>query len=376
MKIGIDISQIIYEGTGVSRFTKGLVNSILNYDATNEWIFFFSSLRRKLNTKLENKILHKGHKLIKWKLPPALLSFFWNDLHAFSKSYMLHVASFKNLDWFITSDWVEPPLPVKKATIVHDLVYLRYPETVDSKILATQKKRLSWVKKESKIIFADSQTTKDDLEDLLKIDSEKIYVNYPGVEVKKPTKEQINLALKKYNLKKPFILTVGKLEPRKNIRRLIESFIKLDKKNLDLVIAGSEGWGKNTSIKHLIKVKEKSIRFLGYVDDLTLYSLYSSCLFFIYPSIWEGFGYPVVEAMKFGSPVATSNTSSLNEIAKGAALLFDPFNISEIYQCINTLIHNEGLRIELGKKGQERSKMFTWKNYYNKLTRILYDHRN
>jgi len=375
MKLGIDISQIIYKGSGVARFTDGLLKSILDFDRKNSWFFFFSSLRRNVDHSLEKKIDDKGHMLIKWKLPATALSLLFNDLHSFSKYLASSFYLPTSLDWLITSDWVEPSLKIKKATIVHDLVYLRYPELVDKKILLTQRKRLNWVKKESEIIFTDSHATKQDLIELLKINRKKIVVNYPGVEIKKPTNQQIANTIKKYKLNKPFILTVGKLEPRKNIEILIEAFVKLNAKNMDLIIAGTRGWGENTSIKHLIEVKEKNIRFLGYIDDLDLYSLYSSCLFFIYPSIWEGFGYPVVEAMKLGVPVATSNTSSLKEIVHDAGLLFNPHNVDEIYLCINTMLKNAKLRADLAKKGYEKSKLFIWKTYYNKLIQTLYDHR-
>ncbi|OGK42334.1 hypothetical protein A3A46_00290 [Candidatus Roizmanbacteria bacterium RIFCSPLOWO2_01_FULL_37_13] len=375
MKLGIDISQIVYKGTGVARFTQGLTDAILNFDKKNKWIFFFSSLRRNIDPELGKKISEKGHSLIKWKIPPTLLSFFWNDLHFISKhltSNILHLTSF---DWFITSDWTEPPLPVNKATIVHDLVYLRYPETVDSKILTTQKKRLSLVKHESKIIFADSNATKQDLIDLLQIDSKKIHVNYPGVEVKKPSKEQVNLALKKYNLKKPFILTVGKIEPRKNIPRLVEAFKKNNNKSIDLVIVGPKGWdislyppaGRVGRYNDILN----NIHFLGLIPDIDLFALYSACLIFVFPSIWEGFGYPVVEAMRLGAPIATSNTSSLKEVVDDSALLFNPLSVNEMYQCIDTLIHDDSLRIELSKKAVERSKMFTWLNYYDKFISVL-----
>src|SRR3989338_9380400 len=182
VNIGIDISQIVYEGTGVSRFTNGLVNAILDLDRTNRWLFFFSSLRRNLDPEIERKIVQKGHKLLKWRLPPTALSFLLNDLHSFSKLLTSNIKHPTSLDWFITSDWTEPPLSMNKATIVHDLVYLRYPETVDSKILHNQEKRLTWVKRESRIIFADSQSTKSDLVDLLNFDPKKIYVNFPGVD--------------------------------------------------------------------------------------------------------------------------------------------------------------------------------------------------
>lgn len=367
MKIGIDISQIAYQGTGVARFTQGLVNAILEYDKKNDWVFFFSSLRRTLPSDLETKIINKGFSLIKWYIPPTLLSFLWNDLHQISKCYMLHVTCYNDLDWFITSDWTEPPLKINKATIVHDLVYLRYPETVDKKIRQTQEKRLSWVKKESKIIFVDSYATKKDLIDLLQIDPHRIVINYPGVSVSNLTQSKIKKVLDKYRLEnQKFILTVGKLEPRKNIKRLIETMKQWNNKTLDLVIVGPKGWEDLN-----FKFQMLNVKWLGYVNDQELYSLYSSCLFFIYPSIWEGFGYPVVEAMKFGTPVACSNTSSLKEIANDAALLFNPNDVNEIAYSINQLIQNKKLRDELSKKGLKRSQLFTWKRYYNTFIKTL-----
>ncbi len=376
MKIGIDISQIVYEGTGVARFTSGLIDSILDYDNDNHWTFFFSSLRQNLDPLLEEKIRNKKFSLIKWKIPPTILSLLWNDFHTFSRSYMLHVTSFNDLDWFITSDWTEPPSQkIKKAAVVHDLVYLRYPEMVDKKIRDTQQKRLNWVKKESEIIFADSKTTKNDLVELLHVDAKKIYVNYPGVDITKPSEEKIKRTLKKHDLDKPFILTVGKLEPRKNIKKLIEAFIKTRSNKIDLVIVGPRGW-ENLEQFNNETVKQSNVKFLGFVPDSDLFALYSSCLFFIFPSLWEGFGYPVVEAMKLGTPVATSNTSSLKEIGENAALLFDPHNLDEITHSINTLIQNKKLRDELSKKGLERSKLFTWKNYYRILIKVLRSQTN
>lgn len=349
MRIGIDISQIVYSGTGVARFTTGLINAILNYDRNHDWIFFFSGLRQKLDEVLEEKIKQKGHKVVKWNLPPAVLSFLWNDLHLKSK-FLNH------LDFLITSDWTEPNLKCKKATIVHDLAYLRYPETIDSKILATQKKRLHWVKKESQIIFVDSRATKDDLIELLGIDEKKIIVNYPGIEnlPKSPNTQ---------NLPKSFILTVGKIEPRKNIKRLVKAFEKIET-DLYLYIVGTRGWEDLDNLP-------ANVKLLNYVSDAELYKLYSECLFFIYPSLWEGFGYPVLEAMKLGTPVACSNTSSLKEIGQGAAYLFDPLQIKDIQKALEVMINDEKLRKKLGVEGKKRAKDFTWKKYYDKLMKSL-----
>lgn len=374
MKIGIDISQIVYKGSGVGRFTLSLVESTLKYDKTNQYTFFFSSLRQKLDPNLEKKIKEHNHKLIKWPLPPTLLSFLWNDLHSISKLLTSNYSLLTDLDWFISSDWTEPPLSnINKATIVHDLVYLRYPQTQDEKIVKTQQKRMSWVKKESRLIFCDSQITKDDLITMLQIQKEKIIVNYPGVDITVPDQNQIKEALKKYGLDKPFILSVGKQEPRKNIDRLIQAFGKVNNKNIDLVIVGPKGWfSPITNNQYPIA----NIKFLGYISDEELYSLYASCLFFVYPSLWEGFGYPIAEAMKLGAPVACSNTSSMKEIGGEAALLFDPTNTEDMYRCINTLIQDENLRKELIHKGKNQAGKFEWENYIRILNKALYDHRN
>jgi len=362
MKIGIDISQIVYRGTGVARFTRGLTEAILQYDADNQWIFFFFSLRQKLEGEIEEKIKSKGFRLIKYRLPPSLLSFLWNNLHLVNVD---HLAG--RLDWFISSDWTEPPSTTKKATVVHDMVFLRYPETVAKKIRQTQEKRLKWVKKEAKIIFADSQTTKNDLMNFFDIEGKRVIVNYPGVSVVKPSKTDISSTLNKYKLKKPFILTVGKIEPRKNLSRLIEAFRQLAPKTIDLVVVGPKGW--DTSINRLIEAK--NVRFLNYVADKELYALYSSCLFFIYPSIWEGFGYPLVEAMKLGAPTATSNTSSLKEIGNEAALLFDPFDIKSIKKALERMIKDAKFRQKLTILGKRKAKEFTWKRYYNAMIKAL-----
>jgi glycosyltransferase involved in cell wall biosynthesis len=352
MKIGIDVSQIVYKGTGVARFTEGLVKSICQFDKKNEWVFFFSALRQSLDPSIEKLITSKKWRIIKMKIPPKALSVIWNDLHILKIETILG-----KLDWFISSDWTEPPANCKKATVVHDLVYLRYPKTVDNLVLKTQTKRLSLVKKESSLILADSETTKNDLLELLQIESKKIKVNYPGIENVK--------ANHKPNQKNPFILTVGKIEPRKNIDRLIKAFEKWNPKDIELLVVGPEGW--NQEVKSSANVK-----WLGYVSDDKLRSLYSSCLFFIYPSIWEGFGYPILEAMSQGVPVSTSNTSSLKEIGKGAALLFDPFKVNSIEEALREMTANSKLRGELARKGINRAKEFTWKKYYDVMINALW----
>lgn len=360
MRIGIDISQIQYKGTGVQRYTQGLLNAILDNDQDNEWVFFFSSLRQSLSEELREKIIKKGHILKSYKFPTTFLSFLWNDIHK------LQIERFTGrLDWFITSDWTEPPsASAKKATVVHDLVCFRYPETVASKILMTQQKRLAHVVKEAHIVFADSKATQADLWKYLNLSKNRVKVIYPGVDTTPVSKQDVKNTLVKYGLKQPFILTVGKIEPRKNLRRLIEAYLKLDKYQAQLVIVGQQGWDR-------LDVNNKQVKFLGYVTDTELFCLYSLCQFFVYPSIWEGFGYPVVEAMRFGTAVATSNTSSLKEVAEGAAYFFDPQNIESIRRALVNMSTDAKLRQKLQKLALKKSKEFTWKKYFLEMLKSL-----
>jgi len=365
MRIGIDISQISYQGTGVSRFTEGLINVILKEDNINTWIFFYSSLRNSLDPVLKEKIISSRHIVVQYKIPSTILAFLWNSLH------ILPIELFTGkLDLFISSDWTEPPSNCKKTTIIHDLAFTRYPETIHSKILANQKKRLYWVTKESDFIITDSLSTKNDLMHYFNFDENRIIVIYPGVNQTVLANIFTKKTLTKFHLKEPFIFTVGKIEPRKNLKRLIAAYLQLkaDDSIPDLVIAGQKGWEDESDF---LPKKNKKIHFLGYISDTELADLYRSCLFFIYPSLWEGFGYPIIEAMIHKAPVATSNSSSMAEIAHNSALLFDPLDIDSIAHAIKELIENKNLRLDLQKKGTIRAEDFTWSTYYQKLIHII-----
>jgi glycosyltransferase involved in cell wall biosynthesis len=363
MKIAIDISQIVHRGTGIARYTKELIETLLKYDKKNDYMFFFSSLRQKLERNMEAKIKEK-HLLKKIFLPPTILEFLWNRLH------ILSIDNFVGRnDLVLTSDWTEPPSQSKKITTIHDLVYLKFAETLDKKIVNVQKRRLKWVKKESNLIIADSFATKNDIVELLKIPENKIQIINPAVETINPTNLQIKKTLKKYKIRRPFILTVGKIEPRKNLERLIKAFIKAKLTNVDLIIVGPKGWSKENQQSAISNQQYKNLKFLGFIPDIELYSLYKSALFFIYPSIYEGFGYPVVEAMKLGCPIVTSYTSSLKEIAEGCALLFNPYSEDEIAKTIITMYRNENLRKQLKERGKKRGKDFSQQKFaYNLLS--------
>lgn len=182
MKIGIDISQIAYEGTGVGEYLKKLVENLLKIDKKNEYVFFFSSLRRQFlisNFKFLNKsqFSNPNVQIKTFKIPPILLDILWNRLHIIPIEWFIG-----GVDVFLSSDWTQPPtIRAKKATILYDLIVYKYPQETDSKIVSTQRRRLNWVKKECDVIFCISETTKKDAVNILGIEEKRLRVIRPGI---------------------------------------------------------------------------------------------------------------------------------------------------------------------------------------------------
>ena len=182
MKIGIDVSQLAYRNTGVAGYLKNLVEALLRLDQKNEYILFFSSLRKNfqfssIRQAQDNFQSNHNFQIKKFRFPPTLLDLLWNKLHVLPIEWLIG-----DVDVFITSDWTEPPtLRAKKATILYDLIVYKYPNETDKKIIDAQRRKLKWVKKESDLIFCISEATKKDAMEILGIEEKRLKVIYPGV---------------------------------------------------------------------------------------------------------------------------------------------------------------------------------------------------
>ena len=379
MKVGIDISQIAFTGSGVARYTTGLVRSMMKNTGGHEYTFLFTSLRKKPPQSFTDAI-RPPHRLISYPLPPTLTSYMWNTLHVLPVENIIG-----DVDVFISSDWTQPPTKsAKKLTVIHDMIPYLYPETsttntkfslsglrISPNIVETHKKRLDWVKKEGDHVITDSMNTKNDIVRLLGIPDDKITVVYPAVEVPHITPSDKKTALEQYALHRPFILTVGKIEPRKNIARLIRAFVDGQLyEDVDLVIVGAHGWGELEHID-IPGNAEGAIRFLGFVSEDRLHALYATAEIFAMPSLYEGFGYPIIEAMAHGCPVATSNTSSLGELAKGYGALFNPESIDDISRTLKTLHNDPSKRKTMSQKAKAYAHTFTSTRFANDLTKVI-----
>ncbi|MBA3723300.1 MAG: glycosyltransferase [Candidatus Levybacteria bacterium] len=176
MKIGIDISQMAYERTGVATYVRNLVTQLVEQDHENEYVLFYSSLRRNFQYSAFDFQSNPNVSLKQFKFPPTVLDLLWNKLHIMPIENLIG-----DVDLFITSDWTEPPTKrAKKATILYDLIVYKFPEETDKKIIETQKRKLAWVKKESDAIFCISEATKKDAMSILGIEGSRLHVTYPG----------------------------------------------------------------------------------------------------------------------------------------------------------------------------------------------------
>ena len=178
MKIGIDISQIAYEGTGVGEYVALLVENLVRVAPQNEYILFYSSLRKRIQySKFKIQNYNSKFKIKEFRIPPIVLDILWNKLHVVPIEWFIG-----DVDVFISSDWTQPPTrKAKKATILYDLIVYRHPEETDEIIVQTQKRRLKWVKKECDIVFCISEATKNDAQKILGIKENKLFVTYPGM---------------------------------------------------------------------------------------------------------------------------------------------------------------------------------------------------
>mgnify|MGYP001567056339 FL=1 len=348
MKIGIDISQIVYE-TGVSYYVKNLVTNLLKIDKENHYVLFAGSLRRKADIVKFAGTLPGNFELKVFPLPPTVLSFLWNNLHILPIEKLIG-----QVDVFHSSDWAEAPSSSFKVTTVHDLAPILYPnlfpKDIIRNIVNTHRLRLFWVAKESKRVIVPSNSTKDDLvklgfnESIVRVIPEAVSGNF-----KKASAEEIIDLKRKYKISGDYILSVG-VNPRKNTERIIKAFDKAGSgRDLKLVFIGLP--------KYMKVVEGRNIRIAGHVKNNELSIFYSGAKTLVYPSLYEGFGLPILEAFSCQCPVITSDISSLVEVAGDAAVLVDPYDVNSIADGIEKALRGPKGLIE---KGLEQVKKFSW----------------
>lgn len=321
IRVGLDISQLAHHG-GVATYTQSLAQA-LQQEKDLEMTFFYSSLRRPYRGNLKN--------VKKFKLPPTFFEVLFNKMRNVPIERFLG-----QIDVFHSSDWVQPPSKAKKVTTYHDVVPLKFPQWSHPKIVEVHRRRLAIVEKEIDMVIAVSEATKKDLLSLSKIPEEKIVVIHEGVDTrfKQLPQDEIKKFKEKYKLPEKFVLAVGGIGERRNLKRIKEAC-----KGYDLVITG------------------ESIPWLPH-EEFPL--LYNSARVLMYTSLYEGFGLPILEAMACGTPVITSNVSSMPEIAGNNAFLVDPDDIKEMNLKLKILMEDKQIREDMIGNGIIQASRFTW----------------
>ncbi len=357
MRICLDLSPAVHQHAGLGRYAQELLLALAVTNGQNEYVVFYNNpatarvdptLERfpKITTPLSYK---------PWRLSAMLAHF----------ARIPQDSLFPGVALFHATDHLLPYFRrIKSVFTLHDLIFLFHPEThkpLNRWFLTLMMPRFL---RAADAVIAVSECTKRDAVRFYGIPEEKITVIYEGVNprFRPASPETIASVRARYNLPEHFILYVGTIEPRKNLTALLEAFHHLlATHDLRLVIVGKKGWLYEGFFRRLRELGlGNRVIFTGYVPDEDLPAIYSAAELFVFPSLYEGFGLPVLEAMACGVPVICSNTSSLPEVAGDAALLVDPTDVRALAGAMEQALTDEALRVTLRARGIERAQRFTW----------------
>ena len=373
MKIGIDCRYILNvehgELAGVGHYTYFLIKHLLEVDKENEYFLFFYNAKIKCPEfeKPNVKIIYFPGLENLGKIP-----FFYRHW------FIPLILRLYKLDIYHNPANIIPFFYFRKSVItIHDLALYKNKDWFSDRHFFNERILIPFSIYKAKKIIAVSQNTKDDLVNMFKVKKEKIEVIYEGVE--DYTHFTIDEAKLRPEVKcsDPYFLFIGTLEPRKNLVRLIEAFYlflkESENKNYKLLLAGKKGWKDEQIFKAINNNNlQKSVIYLGYVNLQEKIYLLKNALGFVFPSLYEGFGLPILEAMNLGVPIITSNISSIPEIVIDNALLIDPYDINSIRDGLVKISSDEKLRQDLISKGKGIAQNFTWSECAKK-TLALYE---
>ncbi len=371
MRIGIDYTPAYEQGGGIGRLTRDLVTALAKLDNRTQYKLFVSGSK-------QSDFPQKMAQNFEWKptsLSPKWLARIWHR----TKLPLPIEILMGQIDLFHATDFTLPPTLPSTRTIVtvHDLSFVRVSDTASPKLKKYLDKLVPRSINNATHVIADSKATKDDLIDLYDTPSNKITVLLSGINSRyhKITNNYSSMTMRnKYDIPDvPYIFSIGTIQPRKNYSRLIQALKLLRQSGYDLhlVIAGGKGWLEDEMYKTLDETQlHEAVHLIGFADDEDVVKLYNAAECVAFPSLYEGFGFPVLEGMACGTPVLTSNVSSLPEVAGDAAIMVDPYDIEAIAEGLRQLIDDSDLRKTLIERGFQQASKFTWENSAKNLLKI------
>jgi len=374
-RIGIDVTAAVTQGGGIGRYTRELVRALVQSKSFGDYEFVLFSARPDRNLPIPDP-LPKGDN-ITYRRAPVSQVWLYRLWHKLRIPIPIQAAT-GNLDLFHSPDFVLPAVrgPIPKLLTVHDLSFIHYPETFTPALVRYLNQVVPRSIEQAHQILADSQATRQDLIDYWQVPDDKVTVLYSGVSNNfKPITDKGRLTeiRKRYDLgDEPYLLGVGTLQPRKNYSLLIHAFKKVAQHYPhNLFIAGGRGWLYDEMMTQVNRLDlNDRVRFLGFVADDDLPALYSQAALFVFPSLYEGFGLPLLEAMACGVPVITSDASSLPEVVGDAAITLPPENSEAWSETILSLLADSTQRTALVADGFLQVRNFTWKRAADQLMSI------
>lgn len=368
MKIAVDIRSLQNQQlTGVGLYLKNALIHLLSLDQKNKYILIYAGYR-PINQAVLNALAgfnNLEYFKINWPNKLLNLSLAIFNYPRFDKFVLADLFWFANLNFYSLS------LNMPAVLTIHDLAWLRYPRFFSKKM------RLAywWMKPTKKLqqarkIIAVSNSTKRDLIELINLPADKIEVIYPGLSPEQqPTSANI---MTKHDLPAKWLLFLGTLEPRKNISAVISAFEKITDPDLHLVIAGGSGWLYQKMFQQAKRSPKKElIKFINYIEPAEINSLYSLAKMLVWPSYYEGFGFPPLEALAAGTPVIAGANSAMGEVLQNSALLADPYNVNDLAEAIKQLSHDSQLKNNFLTKAEKILPQYNWQTAATKILSLF-----
>jgi glycosyltransferase involved in cell wall biosynthesis len=363
--IAIDISPLLVLNTGISYYTANLVSHLIGLRPEFQWRYFAVPERVATEVNIKNPAGDFKTTIDPWFLPPRITSLLLQAPLSCLLTVEKFVGASDLFHWtnFLTCSQKRG----KKVLTVHDVSFFLFPEYHPLKRRLTFKALFPRSLEQADQIITDSDSTKRDLVEHFHVPADKITTVYLGVDPTfAPASEaQATPIMAKHGVRfGAYLLYIGTVEPRKNLPRLIQAynlFRANGSQSLPLVLVGASGWLNQDLFREIDKSPWKdNIKILGYVAKTDLPALYSGAAAFVYPSIYEGFGLPPLEAMACGAPVITTDNSSLPEVVGDAAILVDAYDVDAIARAMLQVASDLTMRESLKQRGLARAKFFTW----------------
>jgi glycosyltransferase involved in cell wall biosynthesis len=351
MRIGLDVRLTYYTAGGISKYIARLARDLPDLDPGSGYTHFY----------------RRGH--AETFSPAARRVDCWTPAHHWAEQWSLAFEVLPHrLDVLHSPDFVPPAFGCRRSVItVHDLNFLHYPQFLTPQARRYYNGHIAWAVRRADVISADSLATKSDLVNLLGVPAEKIVVIYPGLDPEfgaPPSSGALAATLARHGLTPGFVLFVGTFEPRKNVAGLLDAYALWRKRQPaapPLVLVGRQGWLFDATAARVHELAlDGCVCFVPELPAGDLPHLYRAAGVLVLPSHYEGFGFPVLEAMAAGTPVVAANRASLPEIAGGAALLVDPNQPESIAAALERALGNSATRAQLIERGLARAQDFTW----------------